>query len=79
MLIEQAGSGGAADATDPGIPVLRVTHQREKIGNQRRLDPEFLSHSRRIADFLCPAVHLHATRLALMHWARSLSLPQMYP
>ena len=59
VLVEQSGCGGPADSGNAGIPILCIAHQRKQVGDQRRLDPEFLAHAFGVADLLALAIHLH--------------------
>src|SRR5438093_3014200 len=42
-----------------GIPVGRVAHEREEVGDQAGLDAELVTHRCRIADLVCFTVDLH--------------------
>ncbi len=59
MPVEQTGRGRRPDAGYAGIAVRCIAHEREVIGNQRRLDAELLAHALRIADLLPAAIDLH--------------------
>src|SRR6059058_6046643 len=59
VLIQEPAGGDGSDAGDPRIPVGRVAHESQEVGNQSGLDAELLTHSCRVADLAALAVYLH--------------------
>src|SRR6266571_8444133 len=59
VLVQQPGSGDGSDPRDARIPVGRVAHQREEVGDQSGLNAELLTHPCRVADLAALAVYLH--------------------
>src|SRR5947207_7929991 len=56
VLVQQPGRRDRADPRNAGIPVGRVAHEGEEVGNQRGLDAELLAHPSRVADRPGPAI-----------------------
>src|SRR2546423_11078034 len=62
--VQKPGRGLGADSGNAGITVGGISHQREQVRNQRRIDAELFTYPGRIANRFAAAVDLHHARSA---------------